>query len=595
MPMPIRHQRRGLAASLLRVPQRTVCTKVLARNYGKFLAPLNAKKARGLDILNDPLWNKGTAFTIAERDRLGIKGLLPPVVKSIEQQRDGFLQTMREKDDPVEKNLMLRALHDRNETLFHRILVDCIEEVAPLVYTPTVGQVCQKFSQQFTRARGITITPGDRGCMGIIMENWTQSACQVACVTDGSRILGLGDLGANGMGIPIGKLALYCAYGGIAPHRVLPVTLDFGTDNEELLADPSYNGWRERRLSGDAYYSLIDEFVQALYRKFPSTLLQFEDFSSDKASTILAKYRDNVLCFNDDIQGTGATVLAGVLGALRMTAKPPEAIANLKVAVVGAGSAGIGVAQSLHSAMVEAGCVGGRAAAAKNFMVFDKDGLIGTGRSGQSAEVMEFARGDMADGTTLEAAVAKEQPQLILGLSGRRGTISEDAIRSMAAAHERPLVFPLSNPTSSTEITPAEAYQWTDGRAIVATGSPFDPVAHGGDTLIPSQCNNMYIFPGVGLGASVCAADTVTDSMLYHAAVALSRMTTETELRSGRVFPTITSIREVSREVAVAVAKHAYEKGLARQHPGRGESVEGLVERKMYYPEYVPIFSKLYE
>ena len=585
--------------TLGRLPQggasstRHLCTIGAARST--FKAPLNAKKARGVDIIQDPLWNKGTAFSIPERDRLGLKGLLPPVVKTLEQQRDGFLASLREVDDPLQKNLLLRALHDRNETLFHRVLVDEVEEIAPLVYTPTVGHVCQQFSVQYTRSRGLTLTPDDRGCMGILMENWSAAACQVAVVTDGSRILGLGDLGGNGMGIPIGKLALYCAYGGIAPHRVLPITLDFGTDNEELLADPRYNGYRAPRLKGDAYYSLFDEFIQALFKKYPSALLQFEDFSSDKASTLLSKYRNEYLCFNDDIQGTGATVLAGVLGALRMVGKPPEAIAQLKVAVVGAGSAGIGVSQALHTAMVEAGCPGGYDAAAANFMVFDKDGLIGTARTGQTDEVMTYASKDLPDGMSLEEAVRKEKPQLILGLSGRRGTISEGAIRAMADAHERPIVFPLSNPTSSCEITPQEAYEWTGGKAIVATGSPFEPVTINGKTLNPSQCNNMYIFPGVGLGASVCLSETVPDSMLYRAAVALSKMTSEAELSEGRVFPNVTSIREVSKEVAIAVAHHAYEKNLARRSPGRGESVEAMVLRKMYYPEYVPIMSKMYD
>jgi len=283
-----------------------------------------------------------------------------------------------------------------------------------------------------------------------------------------------------------------------------------------------------------------------------------------------------------------------VLGALRMQKKAPEAIASLKVAVVGAGSAGIGVSQALHAAMLEAGCPT-KEAAAQNFMVFDKDGLIGASRTGQSEEVMAFARDDLPDGLALEEAIAREKPGLILGLSGRRGTISEKALRLMGEFHERPIVFPLSNPTSSCEVTPAEAYAWTDGRAIVATGSPFDPVVHGGKTLEPSQCNNMYIFPGVGLGASVCAAETVPDSMLYYAAVALSRMTTDDELSAGRVFPGVNAIREVSREVATAVAHHAYDKGLARTNPGRGESVEEFVERKMYYPEYVPIYSRLYD
>jgi len=373
-----------LSAAWRRSPRRTLVTDA-AR--WRFLAPLNAKKARGVDILNDPLWNKGTAFSISERDRLGVKGLLPPVVKGIKEQRDGFLETLRAKEDPIDKNLLLQSLHNRNETLFHRVLVDEVEEIAPLVYTPTVGMVCQKFSAQYTRGRGMFITPEDRGCIGILMENWPAQSVQVAVVTDGSRILGLGDLGGNGMGIPIGKLALYCAYGGIAPHRVLPVTLDLGTDNEDLLNDPRYNGIKRPRLTGEAYYSLVDEFVQAAFRRYPNMLLQFEDFSSDKASKILAKYRDEYLCFNDDIQGTGATVLAGVLGALRMQGRPPEAIKDLKVAVVGAGSAGIGVAQALHAAMVEAG-MPSAAEAAKNFMVFDKDGLIGTSRTGQAEEVI---------------------------------------------------------------------------------------------------------------------------------------------------------------------------------------------------------------
>ena len=574
------------------------CIASLKPDESRFLAPLNARKARGVDVLNDPLWNKGTGFTHAERDRLGLKGLLPNVVRTLDEQRANVMAKLREIEDPMEKNLMLRALHDRNETLFHRVLVDHVEEVAPIVYTPTVGLVCQRYSSNFQRARGLLFTPEDKGSMGINMENWPQSSCQVVVVTDGSRILGLGDLGANGMGIPVGKLALYCAYGGIAPHRVLPVQLDFGTDNEALLNDPLYTGVRAPRLKGDEYFALVDEFVQAVFRRYPRALLQFEDFSSDKASILLDKYRDRYLCFNDDIQGTGATVLAGVLGALRMTGKPPEALANLKVAVVGAGSAGIGVAQALQNAMVEAGAAA-KAAAAANFMIFDKDGLVGSSRKVGgpiTEEVMSFARADLADGMSLDDAVSAEKPELILGLSGRKGTITYSAIEAMAEAHERPMVFPLSNPTSACEITPAEVYELTRGRAIVATGSPFAPVTlPDGSIRAPSQCNNMYIFPGVGLGASVCGAETVPDSMLYHAAVALSRMTTDEELKGGRVFPSVTAIRNVSREVGIACAEHAYDKGIARTMPARHETAAAFVERKMYYPEYVPIFSKLYD
>ena len=484
----------------------------------RFTAPLNARK-KGRALLEDPLWNKGTAFSAEERDRLGLRGFLPADIREICEQRDTFLRQMRQHaDDPLRQNLMLQDLHNRNETLFHRVLMDEIGEIAPLVYTPTVGRVCQNFSETFQRARGMFFTPEDRGEMGTMMRNWPRAHCQVVVVTDGSRILGLGDLGANGMGIPVGKLALYCAAGGIAPHRVLPVMLDFGTDNEALLNDPAYRGWRQPRLKGDEYFSLVDEFMQATFAKFPDTLLQFEDFSSDKASTILSRYREAHLCFNDDIQGTGATVLAGVLGALRQQGKPPEALRTLKVVVVGAGSAGIGVAQSLQQAMVQAGATDTEAAA--NFFVYDRDGLLGRerlpwndfakeGSTPLTDEQAAFARSDMADGGTLEATIGEVKPDLILGVSGRKGTISEAAIRSMCQHVDTPMIFPLSNPTSSAELTAAEAYAWSDGRAIVATGSPFEPVPVNGQLRYPSQCNNMYIFPGLGLGASVSQAETV--------------------------------------------------------------------------------------
>jgi len=555
-----------------------------------FLSPLNAKKMKGVDILHDPLWNKGAGFTATERQRLGLQGLLPSVVKTLCEQRDDFVANLRELEDPLQKNHMLQDLHDRNETLFHRVLIDHIQEIAPLVYTPTVGKACLTYSRYAKRARGMFFTPSDRGNMAVMMQNWPASQCQVAVVTDGSRILGLGDLGVNGMGIPIGKLALYCGCGGVAPHRVLPVILDFGTDNETLLKDPGYRGVRHRRLQGDEYYSLVDEFMQAFFRRYPSALLQFEDFSSDKASTILNKYRDTYLCFNDDIQGTGATVLAGVLGALRMVERPPEAVRNLKVAVVGAGSAGIGVAQALLMAMEQAGMP--RAQASKNFHLFDQYGLVTTSRTNLSEEQRVFARDDMQDGLSLDECMKQVPAELILGLSGRKGTISEGAIRAMAAAHKRPIVMPLSNPTSSTEITPEEAYRWTDGRAIVATGSPFDPVDFGGKTHYPSQCNNMYIFPGVGLGASVTAAETIPDSMLYKAAVALSKITSQEELSRGSVFPCVSAIREVSLSVAIACAREAYDLNLARANPGRGETMENFLKRKMYFPEYVPIYSE---
>mmetsp|Transcript_48944 Transcript_48944/g.158555 ORF Transcript_48944/g.158555 Transcript_48944/m.158555 type:complete len:602 (-) Transcript_48944:307-2112(-) len=560
----------------------------------RFLKPLDARHSDGWDILNNPLWNKGTAFTWAERERLGLRGLLPAQVRTIEEQVSNFVTQLSAMDDqPLMQNLMLQDLQARNETLYHRVLVDHVEKMAPLVYTPTVGAACQHFSSRYQRSRGMFFTPEDAGEMGVMMRNWPRSETQVVVVTDGSRILGLGDLGANGMGIPIGKLALYCAVGGIAPHRVLPVMLDFGTNNESLLRDPLYRGYRQPRVTGDRYYALVDEFVRAVFSRFPNVLLQWEDFSSDKASNLLAKYRENYLCFNDDIQGTGATVLAGVLGALRLQRRPPEDIRSLRVAVVGAGSAGIGVAQALHMAMQQAGL--SAKAAYSNFYILDQDGLQSKARfSSLTEEQMAFARADLPDGMALEEVVEQAKPHLVLGLSGKRGTISEAAIRKMAAAVERPIVMPLSNPTSSCEITPEEAYEWSDGRAIVATGSPFEPVALAdGSIKTPSQCNNMYIFPGVGLAASVAGVQQITDGMLYAAAVACVDAMTPEEVADGRTFPDISRIRQVSHTVACNVIEKAMAEGVGtkltkKQLPDRA-ALESFVRRKMYYPGYVPL------
>jgi len=451
--------------------------------------------------------------------------------------------------------------------------------------------VCQQFSHTFARTRGMYMTVKEIGQMSTVMHNWPRTTAQVVVVTDGSRILGLGDLGANGMGIPIGKLALYCAVGGIAPHRVLPVMLDLGTDNEQLLNDPEYRGIRQPRLKGEPYYAAVDEFMQSVYAKYPQTMLQFEDFSSDKASILLAKYRDKYLCFNDDIQGTGAVVLAGVLGALRMQRKSVTELSKLKVVVVGAGSAGIGVTQALHQAMIQIGMNPKKAA--ENFYIFDQFGLQGKSRfASLNEEQMVYARSDLADGSDLETTIDQVKPDLIIGVTGVKGAIPEGAIRNMAKHADRPIVMPLSNPTSSAEITPEQAYAWSDGRAIVATGSPFEPVElPDGRVMTPSQCNNMYIFPGLGLGASVCAAETIPDSMLYHSAVALSKMATEEDFTAGRVFPRITAIREANREVAIACVRHARDISIARATPGRNESIERWVERKMYYPEYAPLYT----
>ena len=520
-----------------------------------------------------------------------MRGLMPYKVKTLEQQKASFLDRLRAVEDPVEKGLMLNDLHDRNETLYHRVILDEVEEIAPLVYTPTVGKICQDFSHNFVRPRGLYFTPEDRGDMSVLMQSWPMREVNVVVATDGGRVLGLGDLGANGMGISIGKLAIYCAVGGIAPHRVLPVALDVGTNNEALLNDPEYRGWPHKRLEGEEYYTLVDEFVQALFKRYPRALLQFEDFSSHVAAPLLDKYRNKVLCFNDDIQGTGAVCVAGVLGALKIQQKPAEAIKELKIVLVGAGSAGIGVAGALRSAMVQAGA--SEAEAARNFYVLDKEGLVGKARGDTlGSDVMEFARDDLPDKLTLEEVVAQAQPGMILGLSGVKGAITPKAVELMVTPSQpRPIVFPLSNPTSNAEISPEEVYRITNGGGIVATGSPFGPVQLGGATLTPSQCNNMYIFPGLGLGNSVCLARTIPEPMIYKAALAISEVTSKEDVAAGRVFPGLKSLRECALKVSEACVEHALETGIARVRPEPDESVREFIERKMYYPEYVPLMS----
>mmetsp|Transcript_46861 Transcript_46861/g.69680 ORF Transcript_46861/g.69680 Transcript_46861/m.69680 type:complete len:621 (-) Transcript_46861:780-2642(-) len=557
----------------------------------RFMAPLQIS-TRGADILTDPLFNKGTAFKSGERDRLRFRGMLPPRIMNIGQQKERFLKTLRAEQNTIKKHILLEDLHDRNETLYHRVLVDHIEEMAPLIYTPTVGQACKEFAKLFRRPRGMYFTEEDRGHMAAMIYNWPHKDVHVIVVTDGSRILGLGDLGANGMGIPIGKLSLYCAAGGIAPHRVMPVVLDVGTDNEELLNDPFYLGIQKPRLSGSAYYQMVDEFMEAARYRWPNVLVQFEDFSSDKAQKLLNKYQKDHLTFNDDIQGTGATTLAGILSALRAKGESVNALGDQRIVIAGAGSAGIGVAQVLKQAMMEQGRTGEEA---RNcFYVVDQMGLLGTERLGEfSTEQAEFAR--PTDGSmSLLDVVKTYKPTVLLGMTAVGGLFKEELIREMASSCERPIIFPLSNPTVKAECTAEQAFEWTDGQCIFASGSPFDPVTlSNGKTYYPTQCNNMYIFPGVGLGATVAGAKTVTDRMLYVAAEALANYVSPDELAVGKVFPQLSNIREVSLGVAVAVATEAYNEGQASKlTEAKMKDLVNYMDSKMYYPEYVPLVEK---
>ena len=562
----------------------TGCTK-------RFLAPITVS-VRGAGVLHNPLFNKGTAFKSGERDRLRIRGLLPPRMLNLTKQMERFLSSLREEKSMIRKNVMLEDLHDRNETLYHRVIIDNVEEIAPLIYTPTVGQACMEFGKIYRKSRGMYFTEKDRGHMAAMVYNWPENDVHVICVTDGSRILGLGDLGAQGMGIPIGKLSLYCAAGGIAPHRVLPVVLDVGTDNDELRNDPLYIGTPKKRLHGKEYYHLVHEFMQAVRFRWPNVLVQFEDFSSDKAQNLLDKYRHDHLCFNDDIQGTGATTLAGVLGALRAKGLDVNALGEQRIVVAGAGSAGVGVAQVLMQAMLEQGHT--KEEARNAFYIVDQFGLLGTDRiSEYSREQAIFAR-EEDGGLSLLDTVKKYKPTVLLGMTTVGGLFNEEIITEMASNVERPIIFPMSNPTANAECSAEEAFKWTNGKAIFAAGSPFDPVTLAdGRTFYPTQCNNMYVFPGVGLGATVCGAKVVTDRMLYVAAEALANFVTDEELAEGKVFPHISNIREVSHRVAVAVVKEAFKEGQAHKISAEEmENIEQFVAKKMYDPVYVPIIEK---
>ncbi|GKY93795.1 hypothetical protein MPSEU_000346700 [Mayamaea pseudoterrestris] len=554
-----------------------------------FMNPLKISDT-GADVLTNPLYNKGTAFKSGERDRLGIRGMLPPKIQNIHIQEARFLQALRAEDSNIQKYLMLEDLHDTNETLYHRVLVNHLEEMAPLVYTPTVGQACMEFASRFRRPRGMYFTHADRGNMAAMVYNWPHKRCDVIVVTDGSRILGLGDLGANGMGIPIGKLSLYCAAGGIAPHRVLPVVLDVGTDNEELRHNPLYIGVEEKRLRGDEYFYMIDEFMEAVRFRWPNVLVQFEDFASDVAQVLLDKYRENHLCFNDDIQGTGAITLAAILSALRAKGQDVTALGQQKIVIAGAGSAGIGIAYVLLQAMIEQGM--SEEDAKKAFYVCDHEGLLGNDRNESLTPAQRmFARGEDS-GMPLLEVVKKVGPTILLGVTTVGGLFTEELIREMASRCENPIIFPLSNPTSKAECTAAQAYEWTDGKCVFGSGSPFGEVTlKDGRTFQPSQVNNVYIFPGLGLGATLAGAKRIPDRMIYTAAEALANFLSEEDIAAGKILPPLHRIRLASHAIACAVIREARQYGLATVDTPE-DGLEEYVAKKMYFPEYVPLVAK---
>lgn len=532
----------------------------------------------GVDWLHNPVFNKGTAFTEAERDALGLRGLLPPHVQTMAEQVQRVMANFRSKSSDLERYIQIAGLQDRNETLFYRVVMDNLEELMPIIYTPTVGKACQEYGHIFRRSRGCYISSNDRGLVEKVLANWPTRDVKVIVVTDGERILGLGDLGASGMGIPVGKLSLYTACAGIHPTQCLPVTIDVGTDNETLLADPLYIGLRQKRIRGEEYDALIEEFVVAAEKLFPGVLIQFEDFGNRNAFRLLEKYRDRACTFNDDIQGTGSVALAGILSALRITG---QKLADQRVLFLGAGEAGIGIAENIVACLVEEGLAA--AEARKRCWFVDSKGLVIKSRNDLTSHKLHFAH-DHAPCGDLLSAVKSLKPTMLIGVSGQPKTFTEEIVKLMAEANPRPVIFALSNPTSKAECTAEEAYRWTGGRAVFASGSPFAPVKMDGKTHVPGQGNNAYIFPGVGLGVVCTGARRVTDAMFIKAARTLASLIRENELAEGRVYPSLSRIHEVSHAIAVAVAQEVYAKKLNTL--SRPEDLPGYIRSQMFKPEY---------
>jgi malate dehydrogenase (oxaloacetate-decarboxylating)(NADP+) len=531
-----------------------------------------------MGLLHDPALNKGTGFTEAERDVLQLRGLLPPRVFTLAEQQQRILENFDRKETDLERYIFLVALQDRNETLFYRTLVDHIERMLPIVYTPTVGEACRQFGHIFRRPRGLYVSARDRGRVVQLLRNWPVPDVRVVVITDGERILGLGDLGAHGMGIPIGKLALYTACAGIHPQQCLPVMLDVGTDNPLLLEDPLYIGLQQPRLRGAEYDALVEEFVMGVQEVFPGALIQFEDFATANAFALLERYRNRVPAFNDDIQGTAAVVGAALLAASRISGVP---LSEQRLVFLGAGAAATGIADLVVALMVDQGLTGD--AARERCWLVDRKGLVVADDPGLAPNKRAYARQgprykDLL--STVEAVRATG----IIGVSGQAGGFGPEVLAAMGRMNERPVVFALSNPTSHSECTAEAAYRSTGGSAIFASGSPFAPVRMGDRLLRPSQANNAYIFPGLGLAATLSGAGRITDRMFRAAATRLAGMVDDAALAEGRILPPLSGIRQTSLAIAEAVMRAADQEGVAR-HP-LPPDLESFIRERMYQPEY---------
>ncbi len=535
----------------------------------------------GVQLLHDPRFNKGTAFTPDERQALGLRGLLPPIVADSALQSTRILNELKRQANDLERYVKLIALQDRNETLFYRVVIDHINELMPLIYTPTVGQACQLYGLIYHRPRGLFISLNDLGHVRECLANWHEDNVRVIVVTDGERILGLGDLGLGGMGIPVGKLSLYTACAGVHPRSCLPVMIDVGTDNQTLLDDPFYLGLRQKRERGPDYDRLITEFITAVQERWPDCLIQFEDFANANAFRLLEDWRDRVCSFNDDIQGTASVALAGLLSATHLTGR---SLADSRILFHGAGEAGLGIGNLITAKLVDGGL--SESEARQRCWFVDSSGLVVAGRDRLTPHKAHFAHAHppVAD---LLSAVKALKPTALVGVSGQGRSFTPEILAEMARLNEKPVIFALSNPTSKSECTAEEAYTASAGRAVFASGSPFAPVTIDGKTHVPGQCNNAYIFPGIGLAVVATRARRVTDAMFIVAAEALAQQSGHADRALGRIFPSLSQIRAVSREIAIAVAESIFAQDLAGVP--RPPDIRALVDAAVYEPVYRPL------
>ncbi|MBH0063037.1 NAD-dependent malic enzyme [Pseudoalteromonas sp. NZS71] len=541
----------------------------------------------GPGLIETPLLNKGSAFSKKERENFNLAGLLPPRFETIEEQVERCYQQYSSFTDNLNKHIYLRAIQDNNETLYYRLVRDHLEEMMPIIYTPTVGDACEKFSDIYRSARGLFISYEDRYQIDDILRNATKGKVKVIVVTDGERILGLGDQGIGGMGIPIGKLSLYTACGGISPAYTLPVMLDVGTNNEKLLNDPMYMGARHKRIAQDEYDEFLDLFIKAVKRRWPNVLLQFEDFAQPNAMPLLKRYRNEICSFNDDIQGTAAVTVGSLLAACRVK---NSTLSQQKVVFVGAGSAGCGIAEQIISQMVFEGIT--EAQARSQVFMVDRFGLLSEGMEGlrDFQQALAQPQGSLSDWTysgeyaSLLDVMNCAQPDILIGVSGQPGLFTEQAIRAMHAGCEQPIIFPLSNPSKQVEAHPADVIKWTDGKALVATGSPFDPVEHNGEIFPIPQCNNSYIFPGIGLGVIAAKATRITDAMLSVSSEMLAESSPRANIGKGSLLPALTEIETLSKRIAFAIAKKAIEEGVALEITD--DALWAAIDKNYWLPKY---------